>query len=450
MSRTQRLLTAALAACLAASVAGAEAASATITRAPARASYRVHLTSDAQGHTWTGTESVTFTNVATAPMQTVWLHLWSNGVKGCAAGAITVTHVRGGTAGRPILNCTSLPVRLAVPLPPNHAAMISMNVRIRLFHRNDRFGFNAGISFLGTALPTLAAKDDHGWNLNPFADLGESFYSLVSDYRLTLDTPSWLQTPATGVLVSSATRGTRTVRTYVAHQVRDFEWAAARFHRLVGSAKGTRVNVWYLPSLVTAAEAKQARADAVRSMTTFSQDFGAYPYPEVDVVLSGHHAFGGMEYPTIVFSEPTQKTLVHELAHQWFYGIVGDDQFREPWLDESFATWGTNLPFGGPRRCAVYHWPNATVRLNSSMAYFRRVPEAYGAVYSGGACMLSQLSDLFGADAFVFVLRDYVAAHQLGIARTGDFKHAVAAAARVQLPGFDLAAFWHTWRLDRP
>lgn len=450
MSRTQRLLTAALAACLAASITGAGAASAGITRAPARSSYRVHLTSDAQGHTWTGTESVTFTNVSNAPMRTVWLHLWSNGVKGCAAGAITVSRLTGGAAGTPILKCTALPVRLAEPLAPNHAATLSMNVRIQLFHRNDRFGFNDGIAFLGTALPTLAVKDDHGWNLNPFVDLGESFYSLVSDYRVTLDTPARLQTPASGVLVSTATHGARTVRTYAAHQVRDFEWAAARFDRLVGSAKGIRVNVWYLPSLVTAAEAKQARVDAVRSMTTFSQDFGAYPYPEVDVVLSGHHAFGGMEYPTIVFSEPTQKTLVHELAHQWFYGIVGDDQFREPWLDESFATWGTNLPFGGSRRCAVYHWPNATVRLNSSMTYFRRVPEAYGAVYAGGSCMLSQLSDLFGADAFISLIRDYVAAHRLGIARTGDFKHAIAAAARVQAPGFDLAAFWHTWRLDRP
>ena len=450
MARIPRFLIAALAVSLVASVIGAGAASAAVTRSPASASYRVHLTSDAQGHAWTGTESITFTNVSKVAMPTVWLHLWSNGVKGCAASAITVSQLAGGTPGRPILSCTSLPIRLAQPLLPNHATTLSMNVRIQLFHRNDRFGFNGGIAFLGTALPTLAVKDDHGWNLSPFVDLGESFYSLVSDYRVTLDTPSWLQTPATGVLVSSAKRGTRTVRTYVAHQVRDFEWAAARFRHLVGSAKGARVNVWYLPSLDIAAEAKQARVNAVRAMTTFSQDFGAYPYPEVDVVLSSHHGFGGMEYPTIVFTEPTQKTLVHELAHQWFYGVVGDDQFREPWLDESFATWGTNLPFGGSRRCAVYHWPNATVRLNSSMAYFRRVPEAYGAVYSGGSCMLSQLSDLFGAEAFVSVLRDYVAAHQLGVARTGDFKHAVAAAARVQLPGFDLAAFWHTWRLDRP
>ena len=450
MSRIARFFLAGLAASLIASTGLASPAFAAVTRAPASASYRVHLTADRQGHRWTGTESVTFTNNSSAPMKTVWLHLWSNGVKGCGAHAITVSHLSGGLAGRLIHNCTSLPVHLAEPLVAQHATTLSMDVRITLFHRNDRFGFSSGISFLGTALPTLAVRDDHGWNLNPFVDIGESFYSLVSDYRVTLDTPSWLQTPATGVLQSALTHGARILRTYVAHQVRDFEWAAARFHHLVGLAGDTRVNVWYVPGLVTAVQAKQARADAIRSMKTFSRDFGSYPYPEVDVVLSGYRAFGGMEYPTIIFTDPRPRTISHELAHQWFYGIVGDDQFREPWLDESFATWASSLPLGGAPSCASYHWQNTKVQLNSSMAYFHRVPEAYGAVYFGGACMLSQLSDRFGAPAFLTVLQGYVAAHRLGVVRTGDFKHAVTTAARAQLPGFDVAAFWHTWRLDHP
>ena len=450
MVRMRRLLIATLVASLGVSLGVAPAASAAVVRAPASASYRVHLTSDKQGHTWVGTESVTFTNTSAAPMRTVWLHLWSNGVKGCGAHAIAVSHIVGGISGGMVLNCTALPVHLAAPLAGHHSATLSMNLRIELFHRNDRFGFANGISFLGTALPTLAVRDDHGWNLNPFVDIGESFYSLASDYRVTLDTPSWLQTPTTGVLQSSITRGARIVHTYVAHGVRDFEWAAARFRHLVGHAGSTRVHVWYVPGLVTAAQAKQARADAVRSMTTFSQDFGGYPYPEVDVVLAGFKGFGGMEYPSIVFTDPKRGAISHELAHQWFYGIVGDDQFREPWLDESFATWAASLPFGGPQSCASYRWPNGSVRLNSSMAYFRRVPEAYGAVYLGGSCMLAQLSDRFGPAAFISMLRDYVAAFRLGVTRTADFKHAVTAAARAQLPGFDAAAFWHMWRLDHP
>jgi hypothetical protein len=448
MSRTPPLLTALFAACLVASA--SPSASAAITRTPANASYRVHLTSDGQGHTWTGTESITFTNTSSGPLRTVWLHLWSNGVKGCRADAITVSHLTGGMAGDPILRCTSLPIHLTRPLDAHRARTISMHLRIQLFHRDDRFGFDSGISFVGTALPTLAVHDDHGWNLNPFTDIGESFYSVVSNYRVTLDTPSWLQTPATGVLQSSVSHGGRVTRTYGAHQVRDFEWAAARFRQVVGHADATRVRVWYLPSLVTASVAKQARADAVRSMNTFAHDFGPYPYPEVDVVLGTGHGFAGMEYPTIVFADPQQTAIAHELAHQWFYGIVGDDQYREPWLDESFAQWASGLPFGGSQDCASYPWPNPKVRLDSSMTYFRRVPEVYGVVYEGGSCMLSQLSNRFGAGAFFSVLRDYVAAHRLGVARTGDFRHAVATAARVQLPGFDVAGFWHMWRLDGP
>ena len=53
-----------------------------------------------------------------------------------------------------------------------------------------------------------------------------------------------------------------------------------------------------------------------------------------------------MEYPTIIFTNPSRFTISHELSHQWWYGIVGDDQFHEPWLDESFATWSEFLPYG--------------------------------------------------------------------------------------------------------
>src|SRR5205085_810999 len=78
----------------------------------------------------------------------------------------------------------------------------------------------------------------------------------------------------------------------------------------------------------------------------------------------------GMEYPGIVFVEMTPGSaygrswahtaalLAHELAHQWFYGIVGNNQWREPWLDESFATFASGFPAhsctsGDPRGGAV-------------------------------------------------------------------------------------------------
>ena len=71
--------------------------------------------------------------------------------------------------------------------------------------------------------------------------------------------------------------------------------------------------------------------------------FGAYPYGEADVVLDNNFWFGGMEYPGFVLDLVSTTSLAHELAHQWWYGIVGDDEYTSPWLDESFADYATDL-----------------------------------------------------------------------------------------------------------
>ena len=141
-------------------------------------------------------------------------------------------------------DCTALPVVLDSPVPQEAEATISMRVAIDLPQKNDRFGYHGGLALLGTALPTLAIHDDLGWHLDPFVDLGESFYSIVGDYQVTLNVPSALRTPTTGVAVASQTAGPRRITTYVAHDVRDFEWAAGRLgdgSRSIREHRGGRV-----------------------------------------------------------------------------------------------------------------------------------------------------------------------------------------------------------------
>ena len=78
-----------------------------------------------------------------------------------------------------------------------------------------------------------------------------------------------------------------------------------------------------------------------------------------------------MEYPTIVFTNPS--AIQHEVAHQWWYGIVGNDEFHDPWLDEGFATWTERLAPGGQkpwRSCSKPAWQLPTDRLTNDMAYW--------------------------------------------------------------------------------
>jgi Peptidase family M1 domain len=428
---------------------GAEGLPTPVIRNPGAPRYVVSLRGDSVGHSWRGKESITFTNLEADPLTTIWLRLWSNGVKGCRAQAIAIAKLRGGIAGGLSRSCTALPVHLESPLAQGATATISMRVTIDLPKRNDRFGYHGGLALAGTALPTLAIHDDLGWHLDPFVDLGESFYSVVGNYQVSLNVPIALRTPTTGVAVASQTNGARRVTTYVAHAVRDFEWAAGRLATVRRRSGRTEVVVSYRPRELTREAAKTALGYSVASLNAYSDAFGLFPYPEMDVVLTSFAAFGGMEYPTIIFTNPGKITISHELGHQYWYGIVGDDQFSSPWLDESFATWTSYLPFGGWKKCPSYHWPSDDARITNDMAYWDAHRSEYDTIYSGGGCLLANLADRFGLDRFVEILRGYAQDHWLGVASTQDFEAAIEAAAVADGLAFDPATYWDTWRVDR-
>jgi hypothetical protein len=418
-----------------------------VVRNPADPAYAVHLRSDASGRTWSGWESVSFANVAASPLGRVWLRLWSNGLDGCDPMAITVTHPSSGSWGAPTTDCTAIPVDLEAPLAPGARVSLRFDLRIRVAARNDRFGFAGGMSLLGTALPTLAVRDDEGWHLDPFVDFGESFYSVVGRYRVTLDVPDGLSTPTTGQQVAATDTGDRTIRTYVADDVRDFEWAAGSLRKVQASEGNEVVRVWYRPGYVTSTKARRLLELARTSIATFSAAFGDYPYPEMDVVLTSFPAYGGMEYPQIVFANPQDRVVTHELAHQWWFGIVGDDEYSEPWLDESFATWSMFLPLKPWVGCHAYDWPSPTARITNGMAYWSGHQDEYGTIYGGGGCLLADLARRFGLDRFESILASYGASRRFGVARTDDFTAAIDRAAATDLPGLDMAAYWDRWRV---
>lgn len=449
MQRFRRALTGLLtAAALVTSATCAPAARADdVVRSPGIPSYDVSLRTGATGRTWRGSERITFTNLESAPLSRIWLRLWSNGVVGCRRQAITVGAFEGGAPGDLSRGCTALPVDLDAPLGPGQTATISMRLVIRLPSVNDRFGYHKGLALLGTALPTLAVHDDAGWHLPPYTDFGESFYSIAGDYLVRLDAPAGLDTPASGAATDRREHAGRIVTTYEADDVRDFAWAAGHLRKAVGRSGAARVVTWYDPSSIGDRRARAASLSAVTAMDSFSGSFGSFPYPELDVVLTAFTTFGGMEYPTVVFANPDRLIVSHEIAHQWWYGIVGDDQYTEPWLDESFATWSQFLPFGPWRGCARYRWPSSTARLTNDMGYWATHLDEYGVIYAGGGCLLANLAKRFGVQRFIAILRDHAQSHWLGVARGEDFKAAVEAAGAVSLPGFDWTSYWAEWRV---
>ncbi|MDX3450907.1 M1 family metallopeptidase [Streptomyces sp. ME02-8801-2C] len=457
-SRTgRRLLVVLLALLAAAGATVAEAGTATGVKArpaagaatPDRPHYDVKLRGDADGSHWTGRQRVSFRNASSRPLREVYVRLWGNGEDGCGAAGkpspVRVSKVRGGAPGRLTVNCTTLRIALPKPLTRGERTAIAFDVSIAVPERNNRFGREGAFRFLGNALPVLAVHDASGWHLDPYVSTGESFYALASDFRVRLDHPSSLKVPATGRTWTRPGKPGRTVTHSVAQRVRDFAWAAGPFRTATETSPGgVRVKSYWSPN-TPAAGVRLTRKDGVAAIDRFGKEFGRYPYGEIDLVMTPGFG-GGMEYPGLVILGTTEEVgaVVHEVAHQWWYGIVGNDEYNSPWLDESFAQYA-NARFYGWDTVGCWsedNWPSDGAALTNSMAYWSTHRGEYHVVYMAGPCALSDLERTLGAGTMARLLKRYAHDHWYGVSTTADFKKAAQS-----MTNKDLTPFWKQYRI---
>jgi aminopeptidase N len=181
------------------------------------------------------------------------------------------------------------------------------------------------------------------------------------------------------------------------------------------------------------ADARLALDRAARAMRAYERWFGPYGRDELDLV-EGPSAVArgaglGMEYPELVLTPPRALVLEHEVAHQWWHGIVGNDEYGEPWLDESFASYSGIRLAGRTGGCDP---PRGRPPLTASMKVFgsRSGSKDYRrVVYIGGTCALSTLERSLGRARFDRMMRGVVEEHRDGILTTPGFAAAVRAAA---------------------
>ncbi|MER5563626.1 M1 family aminopeptidase [Streptomyces sp. NPDC002506] len=416
------------------------------TRTPAAPAYTVNLTSNASGNGWTGHESATFTNASATALSEVYLRLWDNYHGTCSAMPITVGNVTGGTAGALSVGCTALKIDLPAPLPQGQSATIGFDLGITVPDGADRFGADGAFNNIGNALPVLAIRDAAGWHLDPYTNNGESFYSLAADFKVTFDHPTGLLVPATGTSVDTPGSSGRTITTATASKVRDFAWAAGPFSKISGtSPAGTAINI-YSVSGISSSSAQSMLATAKSAVDTHAARFGAYPYGELDAVIDNNYWFGGMEYPGFVLDLVSTTALTHEIGHQWWYGIVGDDEYNSPWLDEAFADYSTDLALNqtGTNCWNSVSWASSSEKITNSMAYWDAHSSRYSTVvYGYGKCALHDLRRVIGDSAMAKLLKDYATSHWYGVSTTAEFKAAAQAATAT-----DLTSFWTQHRID--
>jgi hypothetical protein len=220
----------------------------------------------------------------------------------------------------------------------------------------------------------------------------------------------------------------RKTQVFVANNVRDFTVTAATDYRTSDRVVGsTTVRVYYRPGAPGAAML-DAAADA---FDAYRKRLGPYPYPTFKVVQSAGGY--GMESPRLIWiptgvaSSNLRYLAAHETAHQWFYGLVGDDQATEPFTDEAVADFVARNILGLKRasRCS-------TGRLDLRI-YDYSATCYYEQIYIQGGNLLDAARVKMGSTAFWAALKGWVDANRYRIATTQSLLQALDAATPIDL-----------------
>ena len=149
-----------------------------------------------------------------------------------------------------------------------------------------------------------------------------------------------------------------------------------------------------------------------------------------------------------------ESTVAHEVAHQWFYNAVGNDQVDEPWVDEAVVQYVTGLYFtdtGGKQAAEGYReslyrrWDRverAAIPIGRSAGDY--MDYEYGAiVYGRGPLFVEALAEEIGQETFDQFMRDYYETHKWGIGTADAFRQLAESHC-----GCDLSALFEEWVYD--
>lgn len=259
---------------------------------------------------------------------------------------------------------TLLKISLPEAVNPGDSITLETQFTVKLPYVFARMGYADDFVMAGQWFPKVAVyepkgmrgRTEEGWNLHQYHGSSE-FYADFGIYNVKIKVPSNYTVAATGfqlkpAAVDTAAR-TKTYNFY-ADDVHDFAWSASPdflyFEEPFAAKKvpGVKIKLYLDPRH---AELKERYFTAAKkALARFSEWYGEYPYTTLSIVVppSGGNGAGGMEYPTLVTAWAADKdspglelerVIVHEIGHQFWYGIVASNEFEEAWLDEGITSY---------------------------------------------------------------------------------------------------------------
>lgn len=433
------------------------------------ASYRLEASLDPVDHRVIGRGTIRWLNASRAPADDLYFHLYLNafasertlflrsphhrsrtGAGLRAPGSLTVQRLTAPSYGGVDLwknaerhspgdpeDSTDIRVPLPTPVAPGETLELEVEFTAQLPSIVERTGFAESFHMVAQWFPKLARREPDGtWAHFAFHPHAE-FYADFGDYDVTLEVPEAFVVGATGRRIEERARDGRRTERYLAEGVHDFAWTAwDGFEVERRTLDRTQV------SLLAPAHTAPARAVTWESLEHalpyLGRHYGAYPHPTLTVVHPPDFAAGagGMEYPTLITTGGSvlwprlgvrliEQVTVHELAHQWFQGLLASNEAAFPFLDEgltSYAEWralraqfgpgslidtfGLQVSLEAAGRAAAVGYGQLE-RITQPAREFSGMRSLAAHVYSGTATALTTLARVHGEARMDAALWDY-------------------------------------------
>ncbi|MDQ4045518.1 MAG: M1 family metallopeptidase [Chloroflexota bacterium] len=424
-----------------------------------------------------GVMTVEYTNTTGTPLEMLPFRLYANGPgEGKVLTVSTVTLA--GELVEPEVSAdrTIVTVPLDPSLQPGETATVEMTFDLAMpVDSRSHYGIlnldpERGTWAMAGWYPILAGwTEERGWVLDPPSKFGDPIFSNMAAYALTLRTPAGWHAVTTGVVTEKQTTSSTTDWQVVSGPVRDLTMVLdADFESVEREVDGTLITSYYNPG---DERVGQAVLDyAAQSLAYFNEIIGPYPYTTLDLAPVELFGAAGVEFPTLIYmgasyytsdrdlSPPNSLdfTVAHEVAHQWWYSMVGNNQYDHAFIDEGLTNYmSSELYFeamygeeaadymverylSGPFHSHVTSGNDQVV--NTPTDDFPSSGAYSFAAYSKAPLGFKAIHDEIGHDAFLDGVQRYYREHRFDIATPDDLLAAFEAAA-----GRDLDALWNHW-----
>ncbi len=440
--------------------------------------YTLRVELDYTGKAFKGFTRVDYTNAEEIALEKLYFRLYPNLRQSYGGGRIAVdlVTVNGQQAVTQMsLFDSILEVWLPEPIQPGGQVRVGFDTSGSIpvdFGGGDvdsgygMYNYSQGVYALANFYPMVAVYNSGGWWLDPVYAFGDSVFSDAALYTAEVLTDPGMVVATSGMLVNQQALDGKVMHRYISGPARDFFIITSPDYLVISREMGgTTINSYYLPEHKAGGE--KALDTATRALEIFNEHFGPYPYKEYDVVEAPLNRPSGLEYPGMgviasrLYADPAapdfNTTVAHEVAHQWWYNMVGNDVLRTPWMDEALATYSSILYWemvagsSGRQQALAYYQENYNQNTQNGldapvtepMAYFQESNriQSYGpVVYAKGGLFFEALRNLIGDEAFFKALQFYNGTHWFSIANSGEILAAFQLATNIQLD--DLYQTW--------